>query len=77
MGMELLVKYQGQAYFFLLAFLTIVFYWYIFHLYWSEKTGRKNYEKYGDIALKDEINDEPVETMPVNKSIKMNKGEQR
>ena len=40
----------------------VVFYSYIVYLYRSEKKGEKDYEKYGKIALDDEIDSTPVET---------------
>ena len=48
----------------------VVFYSYIVYLYRSEKQGKKDYEKYGKIALDDEIDSTPVETNPdpVNKN---------
>ncbi len=39
----------------------VVFYSYIVYLYRSEKKGEKDYEKYGKIALDDEIDSTPVE----------------
>ncbi len=39
----------------------VVFYSYIVYLYRSEKKGKKDYEKYGKIALDDEIDSTPVE----------------
>lgn len=66
--MGLLVKYQAYGYYFLMVFLIIVLYWYYYHLYRSEKIGRRNYEKYGKIALEDEIYDNPIESMPIAKS---------
>jgi len=38
-----------------------VFYSYIVYLYRSEKRGEKDYEKYGKIALDDEIDSQPIE----------------
>jgi cytochrome c oxidase cbb3-type subunit 4 len=52
---------QAYAYFFFTAFLVLVLYAYIYHLYSSEKKGERDYEKYGNIALDDEITDKPVE----------------
>ena len=48
----------------------VVFYSYIVYLYRSEKRGEKDYEKYGKIALDDEIDSAPVESNPdsVNKN---------
>ena len=55
---------QGYANFFLTIFLTFFLYGYIIHLYRSEKKGEKDYEKYADIALHDEVTDLPVEDNP-------------
>jgi len=52
---------QAYAYFIFTAFLVLVLYGYIYHLYSSEKKGRRDYEKYGNLALDDEITDKPVE----------------
>jgi len=52
---------QAYAYFFFTAFLVLLLYGYIYHLYSSERKGKRNYEKYGDIALNDEVTDKPVE----------------
>lgn len=54
---------QAYGYFFFTVFLVFILYGYTYHLYRSEKIGRRNYEKYGDIALNDDINDAPVEKM--------------
>lgn len=52
---------QGYASFFMTVFLVVMLYWYIIHLYRSEKSGKRDYEKYGNIALDDEITSEPIE----------------
>jgi len=52
---------QGVAYFVFIVFLTVILYGYIFHLYRSEKRGERDYEKYGMMALDDEITSKPVE----------------
>ena len=52
---------QGYASFFMTIFLVIMLYGYIVHLYRSEKKGERDYEKYGNIALDDEITSTPVE----------------
>ncbi|WP_345992739.1 cytochrome c oxidase, cbb3-type, CcoQ subunit [Sulfurimonas sp. HSL-1716] len=56
-----IVQLQGYAYFGLVVFMVVILYSYIYHLYSSEKKGVKDYEKYGNIALNDEIDDAPVE----------------
>ena len=52
---------QGYASFIMTIFLVIMLYGYIIHLYKSEKKGERDYEKYGNIALDDEITSTPVE----------------
>ncbi|MFV0482050.1 MAG: cytochrome c oxidase, cbb3-type, CcoQ subunit [Campylobacteraceae bacterium] len=73
MILDFIVEYQAHLYIILTVLLAVGLYWYIFHLYRSEKIGRKNYEKYADIALHDEVYDTPVESIK-NKN---NKGEQK
>lgn len=57
---------QGYASFFMSLFLVVMLYWYIVHLYRSEKKGERDYEKYGKIALDDEITSTPVEDKPAS-----------
>jgi len=57
---------QGYASFFMSLFLVVMLYWYIVHLYRSEKKGERDYEKYGKIALDDEITSTPVEDQPAS-----------
>ncbi len=61
---------QAYAYFGLTAFLVLVLYGYIYHLYSSEKKGTRDYEKYANIALDDEITDKPVEAVSENETKK-------
>lgn len=62
MDMETITSLQAYGYFFFTVFLVLILYGYIYHLYKSEKIGRKDYEKYGNIALNDEVTDSPVES---------------
>jgi cytochrome c oxidase cbb3-type subunit 4 len=55
---------QGYANFFMTIFLVILLYGYIIHLYRSEKRGERDYEKYANIALDDEIDSTPIESNP-------------
>jgi cytochrome c oxidase cbb3-type subunit 4 len=55
---------------FMTVFLVLMLYGYIIHLYRSEKRGEKDYEKYGKIALDDEIDSKPVEEDPSAKNKK-------
>jgi len=48
-------------------FLVVMLYGYIIHLYRSEKKGERDYEKYGRIALDDEVTSTPVEDKPASK----------
>ncbi|MDD5052253.1 MAG: cytochrome c oxidase, cbb3-type, CcoQ subunit [Sulfuricurvum sp.] len=57
---------QAYAYFFFVAFLVIVLYSYIYHLYSSQRKGKRDYEKYSNIALNDDITDQPVEDISKN-----------
>lgn len=61
MEMADILKFQGVAWITFTMFLVFVLYGYIYHLYKSERTGRRDYEKYGNIALKDNLDDEPIE----------------
>jgi len=52
---------QAYGYFFFTVFLTVILYAYILHLYRAEKKGTRNYEKYGKLALDDELDSTPIE----------------
>lgn len=58
--------FQAYAYFFFTAFMVVVLYSYIYHLYSSQWKGKRDYEKYGDLALHDEIGDQPIEKLSQN-----------
>ncbi|MBR8461744.1 cytochrome c oxidase, cbb3-type, CcoQ subunit [Campylobacter sp. faydin G-24] len=59
--MENLAQFQAYGYFFLTAFLVLVLYGYFFHLYKSERIGKRNYEKYSNLALNDSLTDVVIE----------------
>lgn len=59
--MSNIYEFQGYAYIFYTIVLTLILYGYIIHLYRSEKKGIRDYEKYGKMALDDEVTDKPVE----------------
>lgn len=61
---------QGYASFFMTIFLVIMLYWYIIYLYRSEKKDQRDYEKYGNIALDDEVTSTPVEDKPASERYK-------
>jgi cytochrome c oxidase cbb3-type subunit 4 len=52
---------QAYGYFFLTVFMVLALYGYIYHLYSKKKDAAGvDYEEYGNMALKDDITDEPV-----------------
>jgi len=57
---------QGYASFVMSGILVILLYGYIVHLYRSEKKGERDYEKYGNIALDDEVTSTPIEDKPAS-----------
>jgi len=59
-----IAELQGYAMFVFTIFLTVLLYGYILHLYRSEKKGIRDYEKYGRMAIEDELDDRPVEQNP-------------
>jgi cytochrome c oxidase cbb3-type subunit 4 len=52
---------QAYAYFGLTAFLVFILYSYIFYLYRTQRNGERDWEKYGKIALDDELDSKPIE----------------
>ena len=44
--------------------LTVILYSYIIYLYRSEKKGERDYEKYGNLALDDELDSKILEEHP-------------
>ena len=59
--MEFIRNLQGWGYVSMIFFLAIGFYIYIYYLYKSQKDGVKDYEKYSDMALNDNIDDTLIE----------------
>ena len=62
MDIETIRMLQAYGYIFFIIFLAIVLYSYYYHLHKSEKTGRRNYEKYGNLALNDSLEDNILES---------------
>lgn len=56
-----IAQLQAYGYFALTALLVVILYAYIYHLYSSQKKGIRDYEKYSNMALHDDITDELVE----------------
>ncbi len=56
--------FQAYATILMTILLVIVLYAYILHLYRSEKKGVADYEKYGKLAVDDEIDSQLIEKNP-------------
>jgi len=54
-------EFSAYGYFILTVSLSLLFMGYVYHLYTARKKGTKDYEKYSNIALHDELTDELVE----------------
>ena len=70
--MELIRNLQGWGYVTMIFGLTIGFYAYIYHLYKSQRDGTKDYEKYSNMALNDDLSDALVEEKYPQKNKKDN-----
>ena len=63
-----IAQLQAYGYFALITILVIGLYAYIYHLYTAKKDADGvDYEEYGNMALKDDIDDAPVSTMSDDK----------
>jgi len=65
-----ILSFQAYAFTFAVTVLAIIFYMYIYHLYTSKKKGGKDYEKYANMALNDELDDSLVEKNDHRKKIR-------
>jgi len=76
MSLETIQTLQVYGYIIAIAFCAFMLYGYIYHLYSSEKKGTRDYEKYSNIALDDELDSKPLETIsPWGKNT--NKGDKK
>ncbi|ABK83355.1 cytochrome c oxidase, cbb3-type, CcoQ subunit [Campylobacter fetus] len=66
MSVETIRELQAYGYFVLLVAMVVLLYGYWFHLKKSEKSGRRDYEKYSNLALKDELRDDILENVSTN-----------
>ncbi|KEA45650.1 cytochrome C oxidase subunit III [Campylobacter mucosalis] len=55
MDMQTIRELQAYGFFFFVVFLVCVLYGYCYHLYRSERTGRRDYEKYSNLAIQDDL----------------------
>jgi len=68
-------EFSAYGYFILTVFLSVLFIAYVYHLYRAQKKGTKDYEKYSNMALHDELTDELVEEKKDGNSKKENSDE--
>lgn len=74
MEMETIRELQAYGYAFGSVILAVIFYSYAYYLYTSKKKGGKDFEKYANIALKDDIKDPLVEEIePLNEKNRSDK----
>lgn len=59
--LEFIVAYQKEIYLAVTLLLVTFLYGYVYHLYSSQAKGVKDYEKYANLALNDNLDDEPIE----------------
>lgn len=65
---EVVLTYQKEIYLAVTVLLVVILYRYIYYLYSSQRKGIRDYEKYANLALNDNLDDELVE--PRTKSTK-------
>ncbi|PHR58408.1 MAG: cytochrome c oxidase, cbb3-type, CcoQ subunit [Arcobacter sp.] len=68
---------SAYGYFILTVTLSLLFMAYVYHVYSAKAKGTKDYEKYGDIALHDELTDKPVEEIEHEDSDKESSQDER
>jgi len=58
---ETLITIQGYAKFILITIVFVIFYSYAYSIYKRDKAGEKDFEKYSDLVLDDNIESKPLE----------------
>ena len=64
---EFITKYANELYTGISCLFVILLYGYIYHLYSSQAKGERDYEKYADLALKDNLSDALIESRETKK----------
>jgi len=67
MEYETLMEIQGYAKFALIFFVFVVFYSYAYSIYKRQKTGERDFEKYSELVLNDNIESKPLEKRETGK----------
>ncbi len=65
MSYEDILDMQGYAKFFIVLFVFIVFYAYAYSIYKRDKKGERDFEKYSELVLDDDITSKPLESREV------------
>ena len=67
MSIETMREIQAYGFYIMLIAMVVILYSYWFHLKKSEKTGRRDYEKYSNLALNDDLKDNVLESLTSDK----------
>lgn len=67
MSIETIRELQAYGFYIMLVAMVVILYSYWFHLKRSEKTGRRDYEKYSNLALNDDLKDNVLESLTSDK----------
>ncbi|TWO15110.1 cytochrome c oxidase, cbb3-type, CcoQ subunit [Campylobacter lanienae] len=67
MSIETMRELQAYGFYIMLVAMVVILYSYWFHLKRSEKIGRRDYEKYSNLALNDDLKDNVLESLTSDK----------
>ncbi|ARQ98025.1 MULTISPECIES: cytochrome c oxidase, cbb3-type, CcoQ subunit [Campylobacter] len=67
MSIETMRELQAYGFYIMLVAMVVILYSYWFHLKRSEKIGRRDYEKYSNLALNDDLKDNVLESFTSDK----------
>ncbi|MGM9996882.1 cytochrome c oxidase, cbb3-type, CcoQ subunit [Campylobacter lanienae] len=67
MSIETMRELQAYGFYIMLVAMIVILYSYWFHLKRSEKIGRRDYEKYSNLALNDDLKDNVLESFTSDK----------
>jgi len=65
MSYEDILDMQGYAKFFIVLFVFVIFYAYAYSIYKRDKKGERDFEKYSELVLDDDITSKPLESREV------------
>ena len=67
MSIDTIRELHAYGFYIMLVVMVVILYSYWFHLKRSEKTGRRDYEKYSNLALNDDLKDNVLESLTSDK----------